>query len=98
MRALLILNELARSGKRQAEAVRQALAHCGIDYVEDPAAGNLDAKIQKRDWVLECYRRTARQATTHGKVPRIPKLSRQTFLDNYYALNRPVVMTGAMDN
>ncbi len=62
------------------------------------AAGNLDAKIQKRDWVLECYRRTARQAATHGKVPRMPKLSRQTFLDDYYALNRPVVMTGAMDD
>jgi cupin-like protein len=62
------------------------------------AAGILDAKIQKRDWVLECYRRTARQATTHGKVPRMPKLSRQALLDNYYALNRPVVMTGAMDD
>ena len=32
------------------------------------------------------------------EVPRMPKLSRQAFLDNYYALNRPVVMTGAMDD
>jgi ribosomal protein L16 Arg81 hydroxylase len=47
--------------------------------------------------VLECYRRSARQATTHGSVPRVPKLSRQAFLDHYYALNRPVVMTRAMD-
>jgi ribosomal protein L16 Arg81 hydroxylase len=31
-------------------------------------------------------------------VPRVPKLSRQQFLDEYYALNRPVVMTGAMDD
>ena len=62
------------------------------------APGSVDAKLQKRDWVLECYRRMARQATTHGQVPRMPKLSRQAFLDGYYALNRPIVMTSAMDD
>jgi len=63
-----------------------------------PGGDTLKAKIDKRDWVLECYRRTARQASWHGRVPRVPKLSRQQFLDEYYALNRPVVMTGAMDD
>src|SRR6185436_9856998 len=63
-----------------------------------PGNGTLEAKIEKRDWVLECYRRTARQASWHGQVPRVPKLSRQQFLDEYYALNRPVVMTGAMQD
>ena len=62
------------------------------------APGSPQAKIDKRDWVLECYRRTARQSTTHGRVPRVPRLSRERFLDEYYALNRPVVMTGAMDD
>jgi hypothetical protein len=66
--------------------------------VRAPGGGTFDAKIEKRDWVLECYRRTARQASWHGKVPRMPKLPRQRFLDEYYALNRPVVMTGAMDD
>ncbi|HET9394247.1 MAG TPA: YegS/Rv2252/BmrU family lipid kinase [Candidatus Rubrimentiphilum sp.] len=45
MRALLVLNELARSGKRQAELVRRTLAECEIDCVDDPDAGNLDAVI-----------------------------------------------------
>lgn len=45
MRALLMLNELARSGKRQAELVRRTLADTGVDCVEDPDAGNLDAVI-----------------------------------------------------
>lgn len=64
-----------------------------------PAAGaNQDSKIKKRDWVFEVYRRNARQATTFGSVPRVPKLSRQAFLDDFYSLNRPVVMTGAMDD
>ena len=53
-----------------------------------------EAKILKRDWVLECYRRNARQATTFGEVPRVRTPSRQEFLDNYYALNRPVVFAG----
>lgn len=55
-----------------------------------------EAKVQKRDWVLECYRRSARLASTSATVPRVAKLPRQRFLDEYYALNRPVVMTGAM--
>jgi hypothetical protein len=59
---------------------------------------NLEPKLKKRDWVLEIYRRAGRQATNFGSVPRVPKLSRNEFLDNYYALNRPVVMTGAMDD
>jgi hypothetical protein len=66
--------------------------------VRAPDGATLDAKLAKRDWVLACYRRAARQASWHGKVPRVPKLPRQRFLDEYYALNRPVVMTGAMDD
>jgi len=58
-------------------------------------AGNPETRLEKRDWVLECYRRAAKQSTTHGTVPRVPKLSRQAFLDEHYALSRPVVMTGA---
>jgi hypothetical protein len=60
--------------------------------------GSAERQLQKRDWVLEIYRRSARQSTTHGEVPRVPKLSRQEFLDNYYSTNCPVVMTGAMDD
>ena len=69
-----------------------------LGAVPAPGGGMLQAKIGKRDWVLECYRRAARQAGWHGKVPRVPKLPRQQFLDEYYALNRPVVITGAMDD
>ena len=69
-----------------------------LGAVRAPGGGTLEAKVEKRDWVLECYRRSARQASWHGQVPRVPKLSRQQFLDEYYALNRPVVMTGAMDD
>ena len=104
---LSIIEAMVRAGVDRATATWEVHAAIDHPYIRAArqsqtsaasAAGKLDAKIQKREWVLECYRRTARQATTHGKVPRMPKLSRQAFLDNYYALNRPVVMTGAMDD
>src|SRR4051794_26683259 len=38
---------------------------------------NADAKIEKRDWILEIYRRSARQASTFGRVTRVRKPSRQ---------------------
>ncbi len=63
-----------------------------------PAAGSSEAKIQKRDWVLEVYRRLARQASTFGQVPRVRKPSRQEFLDQFYSQNRPVIIEGAMDD
>jgi len=104
---LSIIEAMVRAGVDRATAIWEVQAASDHPYLRAArqsqtsaasAARSLDAKIQKRDWVLECYRRTARQASTHGKVPRMPKLSRQAFLDNYYALNRPVVMTGAMDD
>jgi hypothetical protein len=62
------------------------------------AAGTVDNKIKKRDWVLEIYRRLARQASTFGQVPRVRRPSRQEFFDNYYTRNEPVVIEGALDD
>jgi len=102
-----IVDAMIQAGVDRADALREVQAAIDHPYIRaarqlgttaESAAGSPEAKIEKRDWVLECYRRSARQAATAGQVPRVPKLSRQEFLDNYYALNRPVVMTGAMDN
>ncbi len=103
---LSIVEAMVRAGVDRATAMREVQAAIDHPYIRAArqlpsvagTAGNLDAKIGKRDWVLDCYRRAAQQATTHGNVPRMPKLSRHAFLDNYYAPNRPVVMTGAMDD
>ena len=91
-----IVEAMVRAGVDRATAVLEVQAAIEHPYVRaarrfqtlaPDAARSLDSKLEKRDWVLECYRRAARQATTHGKVPRTPKLSRQDFLDDYYALN-----------
>src|SRR6185437_4222056 len=62
------------------------------------ATDTVDSKINKRDWVLEIYRRSARQASAFGQVPRVRQPSRQEFLDKYYARNEPVVIEGALDD
>jgi hypothetical protein len=101
-----IVEAMVKGGIDQQIAVREVQAALDHPYVVAARqlgkgagdGGSAERQLQKRDWVLECYRRAAKQSTTHGQVPRVPKLSRQAFLDNYYTLNRPVVMTGAMDD
>lgn len=102
-----ILNAMTGAGFDAATAtaeIRAAAAHPYIAAARKvgsgvaPMGGGLENKIKKRDWVLECYRRNARQATNYGEVPRVRTPSRQEFLDNYYSLNRPVVIEGAMEN
>ena len=102
-----IIDAMVRAGIDRDLAVREVQAALNHPYIvaakqfRGPArreAGNVGAQLGKREWVLECYRRSAKQSTKHGHVPRLAKLSRQAFLDEHYALSRPVVMTGAMDD
>jgi hypothetical protein len=74
------------------EAARAALPALAGDV----SPGGADSKIKKRDWVLENYRRLARQASSFGQVPRVRRPSRLEFLDRYYARNEPVVIEGAI--
>jgi len=102
-----IVDAMVHAGVDAESATREVQAAMGHPYIRAarqfaiaPAGvpGNPDAKIRKREWVLECYRRSNRLASGFDKVTRVPKLPRQKFLDEYYALNRPVVMTGALTN
>jgi hypothetical protein len=104
-----IVAAMVREGFDPAKAameVRTALTHPYIKAAKQQVqsgakiegAPDIDRGLKKRDWVLECYRRAARQATDYGTVPRVRIPSRQAFLDNFYAPNKPVVIEGAMDN
>jgi hypothetical protein len=55
-------------------------------------------RAAKYAWWLEVMRRSARQASTWGQVPRIHRPPTATLLDDYYAANRPCVIEGAMDD
>ena len=101
-----IVQAMVAAGVPPHSAVEEVLAAINHPYItaarqlgtSGMKGENLENKLNKRDWVLEIYRRSAQQATAFGQVPRVPKLSRQEFLDGYYSTNRPVVMTDAMDD
>ena len=56
----------------------------------------LEATLAKRDWLLETIegQRLASPPTT--AIPRRENLDRQTFLDEHYAVSRPVIVAGAL--
>jgi hypothetical protein len=85
--------------------VREAMQHPYVAAVRKlisavtPTTDNqADYKLKKRDSVLKCLQLNARQSPQFGTVARLRKPSRQQFLDEYYALSRPVLIEGAMED
>ena len=55
-------------------------------------------RLRKRDWLLASYRKLNRLHPASGAIERRHRLSRQEFLEGYYSTNRPVIITGMMDD
>jgi hypothetical protein len=55
-------------------------------------------RLRKRDWLLATYRKINRLHPRSGEVERRHKLRRDEFLAGYYSTNRPVVITGMMED
>jgi hypothetical protein len=62
------------------------------------AAERVCNRLKKRDWLLAAYRKLNRLRPGSGEVARRHKLSRDDLLEGYYCTNRPVVITGMMDD
>jgi hypothetical protein len=60
-------------------------------------AKRLTARLAKRDWLLGVQRKNTALDERSHRVPVVPALSREAFLQEHYAAGRPVVMTGAFD-
>jgi Cupin-like domain len=54
-------------------------------------------RLKKRDWMLAMYRKNSRASSEASVIPRRHKLPREAFFDSYYSANRPVLITGMMD-
>jgi hypothetical protein len=62
------------------------------------AAERLTNRLRKRDWVLANYRKLNRLHPSSSEVVRRDKISRDEFLQEFYSTNRPVIITGMMDD
>jgi hypothetical protein len=58
------------------------------------AAATLHRRIAKRDWALQIYGRLAKELS----IPTVDKIDPARFFDEFYAANRPVVLTGLVDH
>ncbi|WP_373532627.1 cupin-like domain-containing protein [Vampirovibrio sp.] len=59
---------------------------------------SLALKLKKRDWVLQCQTVLQEQSPSFGEVERRERLSRDEFYESYYYRNRPVVITGMLND
>jgi hypothetical protein len=55
-------------------------------------------RLKKREWLLAAYRKLNRLHPRSGEICRRHKLSRDDFLEDFYCANRPVLVTGMMDD
>jgi len=55
-------------------------------------------RFVKREWLLAIYRKLDTLRSEHGVIPRKHKLNREEFFRDYYCLNRPVIITGMLDD
>jgi hypothetical protein len=91
-----VLDAMSSSGFSPHEAVEEINAALQSPYFQ--AAERLNNRLRKRDWVLAIYRKLTRLHPSSGEIPRRHKLPRQEFLADYYSANRPVIITGMMDD
>ena len=75
-------------------------AHAEVDAaLRSPylrGAERLKRRLAKRDWVLDIQRKLNRLRPT--AMERCHRLDAQTFLERHYGANRPVIITGMMDD
>lgn len=62
------------------------------------AASQLSNRLAKREWALQIHRKLDKLLPNWGQIQRIHKLSRTDFFYHFYSANRPVIITGMMDD
>lgn len=86
---------MVQAGIPAAEAEREIRAAMASPYLR--GADRIHAKLAKREWALESISKLRRMHPEAREVERREKLDRDTFLREYYSQNRPVIITGMLD-
>ena len=93
---VLIVDTLVRSNFAREDATREVELAAKSPYVR--GAYRLKNRLKKRDWLLATYRKLNRLRPESGQVDRRDRLSRKEFFEEYYVLNRPVIITGMIND
>jgi hypothetical protein len=91
-----VLEAMRSSGLSPDESSREIKAALESPYVK--GSHLLRNRLEKRTWLLAVYRKINRLHPGSGEIERRYRLPRQGFLREYYTTNRPVIITGMMDD
>ncbi|MEC5384494.1 cupin-like domain-containing protein [Uliginosibacterium sp. H3] len=89
-----LFETLVRAGVSVADAHHEVNAALSSPYIA--GAQRLKNRLAKHDWILDNQRRMGQLRSP--EVPRLDKLSADAFLNDFYAVGQPVVITGMMDD
>jgi ribosomal protein L16 Arg81 hydroxylase len=95
-----LFNVLLSKGVTAAEATREIQAALASPYLTGArqAGQRIKNRLKKHDWVLDIYRTLNRQTAGSTVIERRHQLSRDEFYRQYYLLNKPVIITGMLDD
>ncbi|QFG23660.1 cupin-like domain-containing protein [Actinomadura sp. WMMB 499] len=85
---------LVRNAFTEADAAREVNAALESPYVQ--GGSRVANRLRKREWTLTVYGRLARMRASSGVIERRERPSRDEFFEEYYAQNRPVIITGML--
>jgi Cupin-like domain len=87
---------MVATGISPEEAAREVELAVNSPYVKGSTL--LLNRLKKRDWLLATYRKLNRLDPHAAAIERRHRLPRAEFLEDYYSTNRPVIITGMMDD
>ncbi|MEO6918537.1 MAG: cupin-like domain-containing protein [Collimonas sp.] len=95
-----LFNILVAQGVPAQEAEREVQAALASPYLVGArqAGQRIKNRLKKHDWVLDIYRTLSRQTEGSNVIERRHRLSRDEFYRQYYLLNKPVIITGMLDD
>ncbi|WP_269532466.1 cupin-like domain-containing protein [Chitinimonas sp. BJYL2] len=91
-----LLHAMVGAGIAPDDARREIETAMASPYLA--GAGRLRERLKKRSWVLDIQRKLNHMDTRMQAVPRRHKLSADELYHEFYLLNRPVVITGMLDD
>lgn len=91
-----LVPKLVEQGLSASQAAEEIALAANSPYLQ--GAQRLQNRLKKREWMLECYSRLHRLLPQGDRVDVRHRLSRDEFLRDYYTANRPVVITGMIED